>query len=301
MIIFTLREKMIDNKKAVILQPGKLGDLIIITPIAKYYNSLGYDIYWPVFDNFISFVSRFGFIKPISFNISLDENLYFSKKRIDFWEAGKKSLEQITPSNKTVFDGVRFFDIFYDKFKEDNNKIIDPCFSFPGHRNVKNNEMTVSYANNNKNWINLKYDLVNVPLKERWNFDFIRNEQKEQELLEFIRNYSKKKYGSDKYSIIHSYNSSKLPNFDVINPINFSYVKNYDILDWLLVLENSENIVCVDSSLANFVEVCPSLREKNKLYLGSEEPHFHKYMGNILLNNWTNLSSYDITYGGFQI
>jgi len=289
------------NKKAIILQPGKLGDLIITIPIAKYYNSLGYEIYWPVFDNFIPFLSRFDFIKPISFNIRLDDNLYFSKKRLGFWEEGKKSISEINPSNKTIFDGINFFNLFYKNFENKDYEIIDPCFSFPGHKNVKNNQLTLQYSNNNKNWIELKYDLVNVALKERWNFSFKRDMEKEKKLLEFIKNYSIKKYNSDKYSIVHTYNGTHLPNCEVINPINFSYVKNYDILDWLLVLENSENIVCVDSSLANFVEVCPSLKEKNKLYLGSEELHFHKYMRNILLNNWNNLSKCDISYGGFKI
>ncbi len=290
-----------NNKKAVILQPGKLGDLIITIPIAKHYNSLGYEIHWPVFDNFLSFLGRFDFINAISFGISLDENLYFSKKRIGFWEEGKQKIEQISASNKIVFDGIKFFDTFYSNFDEKEYKIIDPCFSFPGHRNAENNRLTSVYASNDKNWINLKYDLVNVPLKERWNFSFSRNVEKEKNLFEFIKNYSIKKYGSEQYSIVHTYNSNNLPNINVINPINFSYVKNFDILDWLLVLENSENIVCVDSSLANFVEVCPTLREKNKFYLGSEEPHFHKYMRNILLNNWTNLSKCDITYDGFKI
>ncbi len=289
------------NKKAVILQPGKLGDLIITIPIAKHYSSLGYEIYWPVFDNFISFLSRFEFIKPISFNISLDENLYFSKKRVGFWEEGKKTVEEINPSNKTIFDGIKFFNMFYHNYENQDIKIIDPCFSFPGHRNIRNNELTSIYANNNKNWIHLKYDLGRVPLSQRWNFSFTRNKEKEQKLFEFIKNYSIKKYGSEQYSIVHTYNSNNLPKIDVINPINFSYIKNYDILDWLLVLERSENIVCVDSSLANFVEVCPTLKEKNKFYLGSEEPHFHKYMRNILLNNWTNLSKCDILYDGIKI
>jgi len=290
------------KKKAVILQPGKLGDILITIPIANYYHLQGYDIYWPVFDNFISLLSRFEFIKPISFGINIDNSLYYSnKKRIGFWEEGKKSLQEINPSNKTVFDGINFFNIFYEQYKDDNILIVDPCFSFPGHRNQHNNLMTFEFQKQNKNWIDLKYHLTNVNLKERWNFSYKRDIKKEEKLFNFIKNYSITKYGSEDYSIIHSYELSKLKNYQVINPINFSYIKGYEILDWLLVLENAKNIVCIDSSLANFVEVNPTLHDINKYYLGSEEPHFHNYMRNILLNNWINLSNFDISYDGFKL
>ena len=36
-----------------ILQPGKLGDIIICLPIAKYYFDKGYQIHWPIFNNFV--------------------------------------------------------------------------------------------------------------------------------------------------------------------------------------------------------------------------------------------------------
>jgi len=288
-------------EKAIILQPGKLGDLIITLPIAHYYFRQGYEIFWPVFDNFIPFLSRFEWIKPISFNISIDNNLYYSKKRLAFWEEGKNSLKEINPSNKIVFDTVDFFTIFYKNFDDKKIKVIDPCFSFPGHRNALNNQKTVEYTNNGKNWIQLKYDLVQTPLKERWNFVFERNLKKENTLLDFIKDFSKKKYGSEEYSIVHTYESTILPKFDVKNPINFSYIKGYEILDWLTVLENARSIVCIDSSLANFVEVNKTLENVEKFYLGSEETHFHPYMRNILLNNWINLSKSDILYTGLKI
>jgi hypothetical protein len=293
---------MSNNKKAVILQPGKLGDILITIPIAKNYYLQGYEIRWPVFDNFISLLNRFDFIKPVSFGVNIENSLYYSnKKRVGFWEEGKSKLEEISSFNKTIFNGIKFFDIFYETYKSDDVLIIDPCFSFPGHRNMHNNNMTSEFQKLNRNWIDLKYHLVNVNLKERWNFSYKRDMEKEEKLFNFIKEYSKRKYNSEEYSIIHSYESANLKKYDVINPINFSYIKDYDILDWLLVLENAKNIVCVDSSLANFVEINPSLHNIKKYYLGSEEPHFHNYMRNILLNNWINLSNSDISYGGFKL
>ena len=122
---------------------------------------------------------------------------------------------------------------------------------------------------------------------------------KEAKLCDFLKNYALKKYGSPTYSIVHKYNKGvSLPEIEVPNPINFSYIKGYAIYDWTTALENAESITCVDSCLANFVEVVPSLQDIPKHYLGSEEPHFHAYMRNILKNNWTNHSGAEVQYSG---
>ena len=39
----------------------------------------------------------------------------------------------------------------------------------------------------------------------------------------FVKKYSKTKYNSEEYSIVHSYETANLKKYDVINPINFSY------------------------------------------------------------------------------
>ena len=291
-------------KKAIIIQPGKLGDILITAPIADYYHNLGYLIDWPVFNNFSNVISRLGYANEIFYGINIDNSKYYSNKRTQFWEHGKRTLNEINPNNRVVFDGIEMFNRIYDRIDTHQyDLVIDPCFSFPGHRNVENNQKTSEYASRNLNWINLKYDLVSVPLNNRWNLNYTRNLDKEQQLLEFVRNYSIEKYGSDKYSIIHTYcgleELSKKTN--AINPINFSYIHGYEIFDWRLVLENSDSIVCCDSSLCNYVEVLPSLRETKKFYLGSEEIHYHPYMRNILLNNWTNLTKEDISYGNYKV
>jgi ADP-heptose:LPS heptosyltransferase len=40
---------MEDNSLGII-QPGKLGDIIIVLPAAKYLHDKGYKVYWPVYD-----------------------------------------------------------------------------------------------------------------------------------------------------------------------------------------------------------------------------------------------------------
>lgn len=282
-------------KKKLILQPGKMGDIVITTPIAQYYADQGYDIYWPVFDNYIGYFDQFPDINTFSLSSSMNPYVYYTNKRID-------------ANDPSVFinAGVDFFQKlsqwFAQQHDQDQYEILDFCFTFPGHFNNVNNQMTTIFAERNRNWIDLKYFLANVPLQERWNYKWTRNLDKEKKLYQFITSYAKEKYGSEEYSIVHQYQNGKpLPVLDVINPINFSYIKGYEIYDWTLVLEKAQSIVCVDSCLANYVEVIPELKSVKKHYLGSEEPHFHPYMRNILLNNWENHSSSDIDYNGFAV
>ena len=125
-------------------------------------------------------------------------------------------------------------------------------------------------------------------MEKRWALEYDRDKNAESELLSMIRMYQKSR-NFDSYSIVHTYRSNALPKISPKNKILFAKIKNYQIFDWLPVLERSSEIYCVDSSLANYVEVCPSLKNNDKFYLGSEEPHYHDYMRNILKNNWTRL------------
>ena len=74
-------------KKAVLIQPGKLGDILITAPIAKHYCEMGYEVYWPVFDNFYEVVKRFEYVNPVKFGISLGSD-YYSSKRSSFYRGG---------------------------------------------------------------------------------------------------------------------------------------------------------------------------------------------------------------------
>ena len=285
----SLKEKTMP-KKAILIQPGKMGDLIATTPIAKHYSDLGYEIYWPVFDNYKHYFKAFPYIKAVTFNVKMNPGAYYNNQRID----------RAAP-NVFLDTGISFFKKLHEWTKSEpgDYKILDFCFTFPGHSNRDNNLLTKEFAKHKRNWIDLKYHLAGVPLKSRWKYEWKRDKKKEEELYNFIINFAKKKYGSEKYSIVHSYvGGNKLKEIDVENPINFSYIAGYEVYDWYKVLKNAQSIVCVDSCLTHFVEVVPTLADVEKHYLGSEEPHFHDYMRNILLNNWINHSNSDIYYDG---
>lgn len=276
------------NNTLYLLQPGKLGDILICSTIAKYYHNLGYKIVWPVFDNFIPTIERFDFVEPMSFGCSLTfEEYYSNKNRAGF------------AYNRNFYESKKFFSMFYNLVDKNKLNVIDPCFSFPGHVSPLATQKIKHFTENNRNWIDLKFHLANVPLLQRWNFSFKRDIKKEEELLKYIQDFSMKKYGSKNYNLVHTYSSLSPPE-DITNIINFSYIKGYEIFDWFGVIQNSDNIFCCDSSLCNFIEVIPEFKEKNKFYLGTEEKHYHSYMRNILLNNWNNLSiEKDLNYSEF--
>ena len=279
------------NKKVLFVQPGKLGDLIVTSPIAKSYHEKGYEVYWPVFDNFKNYFDSFDYVNSFTLGSKISSHAYYRNQRIDS-----------AAPDAFITAGIDFFDKLNNWLKvNDDFKIIDFCFTFPGHANLENNKLTKVFMDDNKNWIDLKYHLAKIPLEKRWDYSWNRNKEKENSLHKFILEYAKKKYNSEKYSIVHEYRGGrKLKKIDVVNPINFSYIKGHEIYDWYKVLSKAESVVCVDSCLSHFVEVVPEFFNIEKHYLGSEEFHFHPYMRNILLNNWINHSDSDIDYNGFK-
>tara|TARA_Y100000310_G_scaffold86194_1_gene83046 strand:- start:4513 stop:5358 length:846 start_codon:yes stop_codon:yes gene_type:complete len=276
------------NKNLLITQPGKMGDIILLTPIAKYYYNKGYQIDWPVFSNFVSYFDSIPYINAIDAESTLEERSYHSKKRMPMMKPGSRL------SNHD--DCLKYFSKVDNLRKEnDYDMVLDPCWGFPGQVFTELKQRAINeYMHSQKKWITLKYKMCEVPLSERWNLSWKRNDKKEKQLLKFVKEFALKKYGSEEYSIVHTYDSPLLPKFEVKNPINFSYIKGYEIYDWLTVLENSKKIVCVDSCLCHFVETQDSLKEKEKFYLGSEEQHWSYFMYNILKNNWINLTDADI-------
>ena len=271
-------------KKLVLLQPGKLGDLIICSPIAEYYADLGYEVEWVVYSEFEGFFREIPYSKCITFSgLSLSQNSYLQdpyNRRNPYAE----NLENAQKSAKLYLHARRYAQLVHAK-------LLDISWGFPG--NLKSNLSKIeSFRKKDRNWIDMRYTLSEVPLEKRWNFNWNRNEKKEDELLSTIKERAIKKYNSDKYSIVHIYKNHPLAGHinAVENPIVFEPIADYQIYDWFKVLQESESISCVDSSLCNFVEVIPSLQNKKKIYLGSEESHYDRYMRNILQNNWIDES-----------
>ena len=109
-------------KKLLIIQPGKLGDIILMMPIAKYYYDLGYTIDYPVFSNFYKFFNNINYVNAINFNIPFSPKDYYSSNRL-----------KMNDPNCLLLSNDLFKNIYNLK---DNNKydlVLDPCWAFSGH------------------------------------------------------------------------------------------------------------------------------------------------------------------------
>lgn len=130
-------------KRLGIIQPGKIGDIIICLPIAKWYYDKGYEIIWPVdrkiIQNFVDYVKYVTFI-PIDFDCRVAHQVCFT---------------------------------------EHCNKILDISFTIPGASsfNSDNYLKQDTYA-----FDEYKYFLADVPFEEKWNLQITRHLDREDKL-----------------------------------------------------------------------------------------------------------------------
>lgn len=209
-------------KKLGIIQPGKIGDIVICLPIAKWYHNLGYEIIWPIdnniIQNFIDYIPYVNFI-PATFDCNLARSICH---------------------------------------RENCNTIIDVSFTIPNANNFNTHNYLNQYS---VEFDEYKYMIANVPFEEKWNLQFNRNKEREHELF-------KKVVKQEEYVVVQ-WNGS-----DCRREAKFDNSKNYQIIeilpisnsifDWIEVLEKSQFMILIDSSIANLVE---QIGYKQKKYL----------------------------------
>lgn len=127
-------------RKLGIIQPGRIGDIIICLPIAKWFSDNGYEVIWPVekdmIKNFEGYVNYVKFI-PIEFDCRIAHQVCFN----NFC-----------------------------------NKVIDLSFTIPGANNDNSNNYLTqdSYS-----FDEFKYFLADVPFEEKWKLTINRNKERE--------------------------------------------------------------------------------------------------------------------------
>lgn len=134
-------------KKLGLIQPGKIGDIIICLPIAKYYSEQGYEVIWPVdrhiINNFIDYVDYVTFV-PVEFDCTLAH------------EACKKL---------------------------ECDRVIDVSFTIPGASASNSNYYLTQ---DQFTFDEFKYFLGGVPFEQKWTLDIKRNPEKEKILFDYL-------------------------------------------------------------------------------------------------------------------
>jgi hypothetical protein len=133
-----------------IIQPGRLGDIIICLPVAKWYADKGYKVVWPVehayLRNFVGYVDYVTFI-------------------------GIDSLDCNTARKECAYEC---------------NSIIDLSITFP-NSNPYNDSLFYTHRNE-MSFDQIKYAIADVPFEEKWNLNITRNKAEEQKLEDQILN-----------------------------------------------------------------------------------------------------------------
>lgn len=203
-------------KKAIgIVQPGRLGDIIICLPIAKYYSEQGYRVVWPVFDYLVKMlVDRIDYVEFVA----VTSNVY-------------KCVEE----SKNILS------------KIDDVKIFDIAATFPDS-NCTDEYVSLGDGFGEEKFDEFKYRKCEVPFSEKWKLHINWNE----EMVDALYNSYVK---SEKYVVVglnHSKGkaSIKIETDKQIVELN----ENHNIFDWIKILKHAAAIVLVDSAMANLVE-----------------------------------------------
>ena len=198
-----------------ILQPGRLGDLIICLPIANYYHDKGYEVHWPVFRKFVDMFKK---VAPYINFYPVTDNV---------WNCFDESA--------LILKTLKI------------NDTLDIAATFPGS-SCTDEYVKLGDGFGPEKFDEFKYRLSKVPCEFKWKLTYNRDLKKEKEVYD-------KYVKQEKYDIVGLTHSRGKANKRVISINQVIYLnENHSIFDWRKILEGAENIVLVDSAMANFVE-----------------------------------------------
>lgn len=200
-------------KKLLLIQPGAFGDIILCVPIAKYYFDKGYEIYWPVRKKFLPLLSQIDYVKPIILD---EETLDPDWLRSD--------VMKILPMRQ-----------LYDRVINLADRGPHPTAERMGIENFEQ----------------CKYRLSEVPIENKHNLEWSRNEEREDSLFSMVTEDKKD------YAFCHLESSrgdrAELPSLDR-DVVEASVIDGYGIYDWYKVIKNASVVFCVESSIHQFID-----------------------------------------------
>lgn len=231
-----------------LIQTRGLGDIIISAPIAMYYIDRGCEVYWPIDSEFIfSFQCAFPKIKFIAIN----------KERTGSSTADYFYNEPLNELNRNSCD------------------VIFCLYSYLTGFNLQQPRLQTSLS-----FDVYKYAVAKVPFKEKWNFNPVRNKQREQKLFQILNINS-----DTKYNLIHDVGSDFSLNIESfienkeLKSIKISALTD-NIFDWIGVIEKAAKVYFIDSVYSNLTEQL-NISVNKKLFLRSPSP-----MTPVFINNW---------------
>lgn len=207
------------TKKLGIIQSRGLGDLVIALPIAGHYHKEGWEIYWPILEEFMPSMTKAApWVKWIP--------LPYDAPGRYFWDIPMERLKN---------------------FRVDETLCLYQHLTGHPFKDEKYFQAT--------KFDQYKYLKAEVPFKEKWNLApyITRDPVKEQELYDLVVQNSEYVVvhleGSDHKA---SFDASIIP--EGWQTIEIKPIAGYTVFDWLKVLEGAQSLVMVDSVYANLVD-----------------------------------------------
>lgn len=206
--------------KMMMIQPGAVGDIFICLPIAKFYADAGYDIHWPVRQQFMKHFKYIDYVTPVLLSEEvLDPDWLRSDvmKCLAEYEQGKYDF------------GLNLAD------------------RGPGPTQQQSDE----------NFEQAKYRIANVPFEEKYNLEWSRTDEFEANIdfvyKKFVGDYSQRV----KYAFVHDTSSDEeRVDFKLVSRIvrceDFS--PDYNIFDWYHVILMADSIYVTESSVHCFCD-----------------------------------------------
>tara|TARA_R110000824_G_scaffold8429_13_gene38267 strand:+ start:9400 stop:10110 length:711 start_codon:yes stop_codon:yes gene_type:complete len=201
-----------------ILQPGRIGDIIMSLPIAKYYYDRGYKVIWPIGATFIK-----------QFSYAADYIHFIPVRHNDVTDTANWHVQADWILNQ--FDCDTKLDLLFNMTNTD--------------------EATRKWKESGLKFDEYRYNLANVPLDEKWNLSIKRNKQREDDLFDKI-------VTQEKYVVYQFTGAGFRRTVKIENNGNFQLIEitrlTENSFDWLRIIEGASKLVLLDSSFANLVE-----------------------------------------------
>ena len=201
--------------KIAIIQPVRIGDILICLPIARYFAKNGDKVIWPIAKDYYNM-----FLGAVDY-------VEFYPVEHDFQTCVTASLEIAK--------------------QEGCSTIINLAFGFPTMW-----DLWKKWKDSGKHFDEYKYELAGVPFEEKWNLVINRNKDREKDLFERIHvqnPYLVHQTNSSDSKVDITWKDDEVN----LNKIEVMPITD-NIFDWISTLERANKLVLVDSCFVNLVD-----------------------------------------------
>ena len=200
------------------IQPLGLGDIIIALPIARHFTDQGHEVIWPILE---TYASHFATATPYVEFVAIQETEDLS------WA----------------------FDTPVEILRNRGCQGILPLMSALKVPNYPANPTLGAILKFDE----YKYAIAQVPFREKWNLQIVRDPRREEALFQ-------SQVRSSRYAVCHLRGSSVRANIS-LDAVAASYDQVIEItdqtdclFDWLTIIERASLLIMIDSCFANLVD-----------------------------------------------